>query len=282
MDTQANLSISDFARLSGVSRQTLIYYDKIGLFSPDTVDSLNGYRYYSYRQLDVISVIYALKEIGTPLKEIKVYLDERTPERMVTLFKERKAKIDEEIRSLRYISKMMESRIRMTENSYAIDTTTVELHYLPPRQLLVSGDVSMVQDEDAMWETLLEFYEQCNLYNISYVYPLGDIVSLENLLLEEWHYPDRYFAVIEEPISLEPVETLKTQPQITLRPAGLYITGYIRGDYDAVDKLYERLYQYTKSNHLEITGNGYRESILDEVAVRSTKDYLFRVDVGVE
>lgn len=281
METQASLSISDFARLSGVSRQTLIYYDKIALFSPDIVDAHNGYRYYSYRQLDVISVIYALKEIGTPLKEIKVYLDERSPKRMVSLFKERKAKIDEEIRSLRYISQMMESRIRMTENSQDIDTNGVVLGYLPPKQLLISDDVSMIEDEDTMWETLLNFYEQCNLYNISYVYPLGDIVSNENLLNEDWHYPDRYFAAIEEPILWEPVEPPKTQPKVTLRPAGLYLSGYIKGDYNAVDDLYKRLYDHAKKNHLQITGNGYRESILDEVSVHRAEDYLFRVDVGV-
>lgn len=75
MENKATLTISEFAKLSGVSRKTLIYYDKIGLFCPETVNPESGYRYYSYLQLDVISAIYALKEIGTPLKDINVYLD---------------------------------------------------------------------------------------------------------------------------------------------------------------------------------------------------------------
>ncbi len=35
-------SISEFAALMGVSRQTLIYYDRIGLFRPARVDRTNG------------------------------------------------------------------------------------------------------------------------------------------------------------------------------------------------------------------------------------------------
>ena len=42
----------ELARLHGVSKQTLIFYDKIGLFRPAYVDPDNGYRYYSASQID--------------------------------------------------------------------------------------------------------------------------------------------------------------------------------------------------------------------------------------
>lgn len=35
------ITISEMAKLHGISRQTLIYYDKIGLFKPESVDSNN-------------------------------------------------------------------------------------------------------------------------------------------------------------------------------------------------------------------------------------------------
>ena len=34
-----NFSTGEFAKLCGVSKQTLIYYDKIGLFKPDYKDA---------------------------------------------------------------------------------------------------------------------------------------------------------------------------------------------------------------------------------------------------
>ena len=41
----------EFAKMVGVNKQTLLYYDKIHLFSPEYVDDM-GYRYYTFTQLD--------------------------------------------------------------------------------------------------------------------------------------------------------------------------------------------------------------------------------------
>ena len=39
-------SIGEVARYQKISKQTLIFYDKIGLFRPDYIDPNNGYRYH--------------------------------------------------------------------------------------------------------------------------------------------------------------------------------------------------------------------------------------------
>ena len=58
--------------------------------------------------------------------------------------------------------------------------------------------------------------------------------------------------------------------------------GYIYGNYDSVDELYEQINAYIEENGLVIDGCGYRESILDEIAVQNPDDYLFQVSVKVE
>ena len=40
-------TIGEISKHQNISRQTLIFYDKIGLFRPAYVDPENGYRYYS-------------------------------------------------------------------------------------------------------------------------------------------------------------------------------------------------------------------------------------------
>ncbi|MGI6055273.1 MAG: MerR family DNA-binding transcriptional regulator, partial [Clostridium sp.] len=57
-------SIGELSKLQNISRQTLIYYDKIGLFCPSYVDPDNGYRYYSWSQLDSLDTILIMKKIG--------------------------------------------------------------------------------------------------------------------------------------------------------------------------------------------------------------------------
>lgn len=90
------LTISQFSALSGISRKNLIYYDKIELFSPKMVTD-KGYRMYEEKQLDTISVIYILRELGKSIKEIKIYLQERTPEKMLTLFQEEQKQIEKKL-----------------------------------------------------------------------------------------------------------------------------------------------------------------------------------------
>lgn len=63
----------EFAKLCNVRKDTLFYYDEIGLLKPEIIQD-NGYRYYSANQLYLFDVISMLKECGTPLKEIRKYI----------------------------------------------------------------------------------------------------------------------------------------------------------------------------------------------------------------
>lgn len=64
------LSISDFAAYSGSTRQTMQYYDHIGLLDPIKVGS-QGYRYYHPLQGHEVRLIRCLQECGCSLDEIK-------------------------------------------------------------------------------------------------------------------------------------------------------------------------------------------------------------------
>ena len=50
-------SIGEVSKCQNISKQTLIFYDKIGLFQPAYVDPNNGYRYYSANQIDYLDTI---------------------------------------------------------------------------------------------------------------------------------------------------------------------------------------------------------------------------------
>ena len=65
--------IGDFSKKTGLSIQTLRYYDEINLFKPIDIDLFSGYRYYDDSQLDKLNVILKLKEASFSLEEIKKY-----------------------------------------------------------------------------------------------------------------------------------------------------------------------------------------------------------------
>lgn len=63
-------SISELAKLAGVSVRTLHYYDEIGLLVPSEIISETGYRYYNEESLETLQQILFFKELDFPLKEI--------------------------------------------------------------------------------------------------------------------------------------------------------------------------------------------------------------------
>lgn len=62
-------AISEMASLFNVSRQTLIYYDKIGLFKPAVVNE-KGCRFYSPTQIPLMRLICMLRDLGLELDEV--------------------------------------------------------------------------------------------------------------------------------------------------------------------------------------------------------------------
>jgi DNA-binding transcriptional MerR regulator len=66
------MSIGEFAGRSRLSPKALRLYDELGLLEPARVDEDSGYRYYSATQLDRARLIAALRQLQTPLAEIKL------------------------------------------------------------------------------------------------------------------------------------------------------------------------------------------------------------------
>ncbi|HEX3031501.1 MAG TPA: MerR family transcriptional regulator [Bacillota bacterium] len=67
------IKISDFAKLTGTTLKTIIYYHKIGLLQqPER--SLGGYRMYGSAELTRMRFIKGLKSLGLDLKRIKAIL----------------------------------------------------------------------------------------------------------------------------------------------------------------------------------------------------------------
>ncbi|MBN1091966.1 MerR family transcriptional regulator [Blastococcus sp. TML/M2B] len=67
-------SISQVARMAGISARALRHYDEIGLLSPARV-SANGYRWYGRRELLRLQRILLLKELRVPLPGIRDIVD---------------------------------------------------------------------------------------------------------------------------------------------------------------------------------------------------------------
>ncbi len=105
------LTTGEFAKLCNVSKHTLFHYNDIGIFMPQYKDE-NGYRYYHVLQYDTFCTIGQLRAVGMGLKEIKTYLEHRSPQELIDLCSRQEELIDRQIRNLRQIKKTCAPHVR--------------------------------------------------------------------------------------------------------------------------------------------------------------------------
>lgn len=265
------LKISEFARMSGIKRKSLIFYDEIGLLSPEYRQD-NGYRYYTHHQVETVSVITSLREIGMPLNEIKGYLDQRTPEALIELFTEQRENLEQKIATLRRLQSMIDTRLTVTRRGLEIDPTAIVLTRYPKELLFATEDVTGL-GEDAIDDVLYDFYDFLDLNHVIYGYPFCTLVSHRNLVEKNWNSPSRFF------FKFPPGEN--NLPTI-VKPAGLYVTAYGEVKYSSSESIYIRMTDYIEREGLTIIGDAYEEFLLDEIAVMAPRSYLLQISIQVK
>jgi len=94
-------TIGETADLLGVTTQTLRYYDRIGLLSPEHVDTENGYRYYTYQQFHLIDRIRYLQGFGLSLDDIRAIIKSGKVDQLLQYLHRQHEEIDRQIAELR-------------------------------------------------------------------------------------------------------------------------------------------------------------------------------------
>ncbi len=92
------LRIGEFARLSGLTADTLYHYEKLEILIPASVDLVTGYRAYDALQLLSVNKILALKDAGFTLEEIADVLHEETSNaRLIEKLEEKARHLEESL-----------------------------------------------------------------------------------------------------------------------------------------------------------------------------------------
>jgi len=241
----SKLSISQMAEIHNISRQTLIYYDKIGLFQPDSKDT-NGYRYYSVRQIPFLREICFLKSIGVPLDEIKQNIKGRDVTSALTLLTFHEKKINEKIDELLSIRRSIKNRLLVYQN---VDQSKEELYrpvieQLPERKVVFVPFDSEV-DRPTLHLTMMRAWRLLHEHGIT---PSG---RFGTLIKHEMMTGDTPFSQAGVFIEI-PDQTAKVSETITL-PSGSYACMYKYGM--PYDLSYARhLLEWIAEHKFEVTG----------------------------
>lgn len=110
-------AISEMASLFNVSRQTLIYYDKIGLFKPAVVNE-KGYRFYSPTQIPLMRLICMLRDLGLELDEIDRLTSTFDIGEMTDHLRSRVQALDKQIAGLKSERASVQERLSFTTRRF--------------------------------------------------------------------------------------------------------------------------------------------------------------------
>lgn len=260
------LTTGEFAKLCHTTKHTLFHYCDIGLFSPVYTDE-NGYRYYHVLQYDTFLTITQLRTIGMSLSQIKSYMTERSPQRMVQLYSEQERSISEQIAQLQQIKERIGSQ---KENiTQMLNCKTEYFAESQSKCWILCSDVLSPTDDYTMTTAIGDLIYAANGNTTSNT--LGMICSLKDAVEME-NCPCRFYVGT----------TLSKQENCLAKPAGNYLTTYHRGEYETLQYTYQNLVSYANSRQIKLGEWIYAETIIGDWAVCSPQDYVIKVSAKIE
>jgi DNA-binding transcriptional MerR regulator len=100
MENREELMISEAAARFGLSRATLLYYDRIGVCGPSSRNAA-GYRFYRRADIERLAIVVELRKAGVPLKRVSAAL-RKGGKALAGLLIARLGEIGAEIEALRF------------------------------------------------------------------------------------------------------------------------------------------------------------------------------------
>ena len=267
-------SIGELARYQKISKQTLIFYDKIGLFRPAWVDPDNGYRYYSASQIDDLDTILIMKKIGFSLAEIRAHMERYDLDSSLALFRRQLDVIDQKIQELRMIRSRVQSRCSQMES--ALDRCRrdqdIQLEQAREEDLFccpVEPPYSLQEISIATKACFSGAFEQ----KLPVFFQCGVTVPLERIRAGRYTEASEAFLPMEGPCQ---------NPQVRRLAPGLRACIYHVGDYPSIGRSYRRLLDWCREQGLQIVSDSYEFCINDYLTSGDKSEYITKIAFYVE
>ena len=254
-----------FAKLNGINKRTLHYYDEIGLFSPE-IKTDNGYRYYTCFQTVQLELIMTLRKIGLSIEEIIHYQQSPSGSSFAELIAEKKEFIDRSIQELLNIKTFLEEKSNKLALSLTAKEDEITVVSLPEQRILLSDPISGAYDDD---DFIVASDFSLRLKSIFGLYDnFGSRISTEQISNRQYHKYDCFFAYGRADIEIYDI----------LRPAGAYLRTYCIGNWDRLHTVYDKICNFAAENELELYGYAYEEG-LNEMSLRNCQDYITMITI---
>lgn len=245
------MKTAEFAAFCGITKDTLFWYDRQGILKPVIVGE-NGYRYYSPRQFFDYSTIATLRQAGNSLKDIASFQQEHSYSRLLELFSEKSAELDEQIQVLtrmKHLVDTIQENLLMAQNT-SFDTPELvhqEEEYLSTTEIPEGFGWYEKDPEEYIYNHI---HRHRNVAGIN-EYPLGTILSSASL---DSDTPEEiaYFYTAQK----------GSVPNLAIKPKGTYVRIFHKGYYGNITDTLKIAADHIKKNGLKSCGPIYEYDCL--------------------
>lgn len=243
-DKENLYTVGEFADLWGVTRQTLIYYDKIGLLNPTSTDPHSGYRYYSLDHYNQLAFILHLQKLGLTLPESISTLESIDDTLQdISLIKEIGV-VQEELRS--------ETYLKMTPFSF--------------------DDTSEINQKKTIDLAFYAHLHDCRQLENTFIFSGGTIVDrgiTDNLFdsVSGFYY------------KLTPSKSYLANQVLA---SGRYLVIFYQQAWEDSLNYYQQIKEYALQHHLTLTGDFYEELIGFHNGVEDYNDYIYKLFIKIK
>lgn len=268
------MSITELAKLRQVTSETLRYYDRIGLITPDYVDPQTRYRYYSIRQYEKLGTIKELRQLGMSIHDITDYFSGRNLRKSHQLLLHQLELLEEEIRKQQLLSEILRRKLHfLSEITPPPPVDKVFCRAFPQRYMITFGEPAGGSREHAFAFTRLE----------RYLDEVAPILASDRIgVYTDWHLlepSDDYIPAV--PMIFVERDAIESEHKRTIPPGDYLCMNYRRGELERYHPSFARLHTYMAEHGWVLNGMIFQFYKIDVTLTSDPDETLMEIQVPV-
>ena len=263
----------ELAQLFHIPKQTMLYYDKMGILKPEFV-AKNGYRYYSTPQYLTLEIILFMRKMDISVPDIREFLRDRSRDNILKILDKKKAECLQQIQEAQHLINSLDVYRKVLESSQTLPLNQVLLQsyhdcrmFLTPIPKDKRGGLSTISIRASH---VREAFSHC----LCKERPTGWVISEDDFFHRRFSHSS---AVVTK--SGPPGSDL---PCNYIRPGGLYISLNIRGAYfHHGQESLDRMQDFMDRNSLVPDGDVFLFPVISYWATNNPEEYINSLSVKV-
>ena len=273
MKEKLYFTAGELAELYGIPKQTMLYYDKMGILQPEFIAE-NGYRHYDVPQYLTLEIIIFLRKLNIPISRIQKFLENKNPDTLNILLNEKEQECHEIIEEAQKIRSSLKLFKQQLERNQQILLDQILLEYQQEKQFCVTP-VDKKQAGRERVEVIAKHVQKVFSQAYFKEKSVGWIVAKSDFFGGNYNNSLAFFS------AASPENELKINN--FTRPTGLYLNLNFRGTYyNKAPEISKNIQNFLDRNELKAIGDIFVTPLNDHWVSNCPDEYINKISLQVE